>query len=200
MVVHVCMVSYCNTRLLLLWPLTIGIFFLRPCGATRVGVGVGSRCFDWKRRLSLGPLGHRKSWFRRSKLGEFGHVAPGVGPTPPLCPRRGSTLISLLMTWLHCYVWCRWSHVGGSVRHISGWFRIVCYKLWSEVECRVHLPGRGYICVGARDIIIILLYTTHWDTGVVVGWDIILMGIYTWFSNLLSLHSNQMNNQLIVKK
>ena len=30
---------------------------------------------------------------------------------------------------------------------IGGWFRIVYYKLWSEIESGVRPPGGGYICV-----------------------------------------------------
>ena len=30
---------------------------------------------------------------------------------------------------------------------IGGWFRIVYYKLWLEIESGVRPPGGGYICV-----------------------------------------------------
>ena len=82
----------------------------------RVGVGVDPGVLIEFERLTLAaaPPGCNKSWFCRSKWGTFGHVAPGGGPTSPLCPRRGSTLMSLLITWLDRYVWCRWwGHVSG---------------------------------------------------------------------------------------
>ena len=35
---------------------------------------------------------------------------------------------------------------------IRGWFRIAYYKLWSELESGVRLPGGGLYLCGARDI------------------------------------------------